>query len=103
MATVPPDPDRLQAILTAYAEDVVCRDICIEELEAHISSLTADVTTYRDIGNAALDAVVYLTSENRDLQAKYRQLQDENRALWEALHIGADADVHGDDFDGVTV
>ena len=81
------------ALLAAYAEDVVRLESECAALRVCFDELLADVGTYRELTCAAFDALRHLTVTNQHLKNDNEQLRDQNRALWEELHVRADADV----------
>lgn len=60
-------------------------------LYERIMSLETDAAVYRELGQAAIDALQHLTVQHKALQATYHRLRDEQRALHEQILL---ADEH---------
>lgn len=74
--------------------DLVIRQLSDDEalLLERVASLEADVATYRELANAACDALRDLTVRHKRLQESTERLRDEYRALRERLLFEAGAD-----------
>jgi hypothetical protein len=91
---------RVTAVLAAYAEDVALADSRIAALEAdltiaqdRIARLESDAGAYRELTCPAFDGLCRLTVKLQTLTNENHQLRDQNRALFEELHLRCDAGV----------